>query len=47
MECGSSESCGISFQRHMKFSEQLEARYDDMITHYPVKRSALQQGDLF
>jgi NADH-quinone oxidoreductase subunit E len=25
----------------MKFSEQLEARYADMITHYPVKRSLL------
>lgn len=25
----------------MKFSEQLEARYSDMITHYPVKRSLL------
>lgn len=25
----------------MKFSEQLEARYADMLTHYPVKRSVL------
>jgi NADH-quinone oxidoreductase subunit E len=25
----------------MKFSEQLEARYSDMLTHYPVKRSLL------
>ena len=25
----------------MKFSEQLEARFADMITHYPVKRSLL------
>ena len=25
----------------MKFSEQLEARYAEMITHYPVKRSLL------
>ena len=25
----------------MKFSEQLEARYADMLTHYPVKRSLL------
>jgi NADH-quinone oxidoreductase subunit E len=25
----------------MKFSEQLEARYSEMITHYPVKRSLL------
>jgi NADH-quinone oxidoreductase subunit E len=25
----------------MKFSQQLEARYSDMITHYPVKRSLL------
>jgi len=25
----------------MKFSEQLEARFSDMITHYPVKRSLL------
>ena len=25
----------------MKFSDQLEARYSDMITHYPVKRSLL------
>jgi NADH-quinone oxidoreductase subunit E len=25
----------------MKFSEQLEARYSDMLTHYPVKRSVL------
>jgi len=25
----------------MKFTDQLEARYADMITHYPVKRSLL------
>jgi NADH-quinone oxidoreductase subunit E len=25
----------------MKFSEQLEARYSDMLTHYPVRRSLL------
>ncbi|PSH04410.1 MAG: NAD(P)H-dependent oxidoreductase subunit E [Acidobacteria bacterium] len=25
----------------MKFSEQLEARYSEMLTHYPVKRSLL------
>jgi NADH-quinone oxidoreductase subunit E len=25
----------------MRFSEQLEARYSDMLTHYPVKRSLL------
>ena len=25
----------------MKFSDQLEARFSDMITHYPVKRSLL------
>lgn len=25
----------------MNFSEQLEARYSDMLTHYPVKRSLL------
>ena len=25
----------------MRFSEQLEARYADMITHYPVRRSIL------
>jgi NADH-quinone oxidoreductase subunit E len=25
----------------MKFSEQLEARFADMITHYPIKRSLL------
>jgi NADH-quinone oxidoreductase subunit E len=25
----------------MKFSEQLEARFSDMITHYPAKRSLL------
>jgi NADH-quinone oxidoreductase subunit E len=25
----------------MKFSDQLEARYTDMLTHYPVKRSLL------
>ena len=25
----------------MKLSEQLEARYSDMLTHYPVKRSLL------
>jgi len=25
----------------MKFREQLEARYSDMLTHYPVKRSLL------
>ncbi len=25
----------------MKFSKQLEARYSDMLTHYPVKRSLL------
>ena len=25
----------------MKFSEQLEARYADMLTHYPAKRSLL------
>jgi len=29
------------FERQMKFSEQLEARYADMITHYPAKRSLL------
>src|SRR5919107_1088471 len=25
----------------MKFSEQLETRYSDMLTHYPIKRSVL------
>ncbi len=25
----------------MRFSEQLEARYSDMLTHYPIKRSVL------
>jgi NADH-quinone oxidoreductase subunit E len=25
----------------MNFSEQLEARYSDMLTHYPIKRSVL------
>jgi NADH-quinone oxidoreductase subunit E len=25
----------------MKFSEQLESRYSDMLTHYPIKRSVL------
>jgi len=31
----------VRSERHMKFSEQLEARYADMITHYPAKRSLL------
>jgi NADH-quinone oxidoreductase subunit E len=25
----------------MRFSEQLESRYSDMLTHYPIKRSVL------
>ena len=25
----------------MKFSDQLEARFADMLTHYPIKRSVL------
>jgi NADH-quinone oxidoreductase subunit E len=31
----------MEFQRQMKFSQQLEARYADMLTHYPAKRSLL------